>query len=72
MKDGYRDHARKGSLFIGTVGPDWAGLPPAERRQNADRLVAELSHSGIREILLYDSAQRLVVHHADGLPLRML
>jgi hypothetical protein len=72
LRTGYRDRSQRGRVFIGTVGPEWERLPGPQRRESVDRLVGRLSRSGIREVLLYDPKQRLVVHHAEGLPRRLV
>lgn len=71
VEAGYRDKARAGSLFIGTVSTSWLELPPDERKRKVQDVVAELERSGVREVMLYDQSQRLVVHHAETLPLQI-
>lgn len=67
----YRDHGGADSLFIGTVGPEWLDQSLSQRESDAKKIVEKLQHTGVREVLLYDGARRVAVHHAEGLPLHV-
>ena len=60
LQTGYRDRAGTGPLFIGTVGSSWESMAAPTRRSIARTIVDRLSGAGVREVLLYDHALRLV------------
>jgi hypothetical protein len=66
LASAYRDGKRSGPLFIGTVTADWSRLSPPAQKRSADEILAKLGPSGVRELMLYDSANRLVVHQATS------
>jgi hypothetical protein len=69
LASAYRDAAGKGALFVGTVGPEWGRYSMAQRERDAKNIVAKLQPTGVREVLLYDAARRVAVHHSEGRPL---
>jgi len=66
LTSAYRDHAGDHSMFVGTVGPRWAQLDRATRRQYAEVIQAKVQERGVEEVLLFDESRVLQAHYFEG------
>ena len=72
LSDGKRSERGTGTAFAGTLDDEWSELEPAQQARAADALVAALRGRGLREIMVYDSDQRLRIQALGGQPARVV
>jgi hypothetical protein len=66
LESGYRDHAVKQSIFIGTLARSWAQLDPADRRAHATLIRDRALAGGVAEIMPFDHDHVLQAYWSDG------
>jgi hypothetical protein len=66
LASGYRDHAAKGSMFIGTLAKNWAELDPVAQRAHAEMIRDRALERGVVELLLFDGDHVMQAHWSDG------
>ncbi|MDJ0847066.1 MAG: hypothetical protein QNK04_01655 [Myxococcota bacterium] len=66
LKDAYRDHAERGSMFVAVLAESWDDLDREKRRVAAEKIRQRMAAEGVQEILLYDESRVLVAHFKQG------
>jgi hypothetical protein len=66
LTSSYRDHADRGSMFIGTLSSNWAQLGSADRRAHAELIRDRALQSGAAEVMLFDGNRVLQAYWSAG------
>lgn len=72
LAKGKRNGEGLGRAFVGTIDDDWVELATDDRETAAEELVNALRGQGVREIMIYDDAQRLRIQAMGEQPPRVL
>ena len=66
LSSAYRDGEGSGPLLVGQVRIDWHRLDIAAKRKVATDMIARVSDSGVRRLIVYDDNYRPVIQYASG------
>jgi len=72
LASGRRNGEGRGPAFVGTLEDAWLALPPEQRLESAEALVARLRDRGLEQIMIYDEQRALRVQSLGSQPLRVL